>query len=67
MRTTKNQSNGSAEKTVKAIRREQINQNLYYRWSKEFLEAGKERLAGDTHSARRRPMKSRPCAPRRCS
>jgi len=25
-----------------------INQNLYYRWSKEFLEAGKNRLAGDT-------------------
>jgi transposase len=25
-----------------------INQNLYYRWSKEFLEAGKKRLAGDT-------------------
>ena len=79
MRTKKNQSNGSAEKTVKAIRRatrrqyaaeekirivleglrgeesiaelcrrEQINQNLYYRWSKEFLEAGKKRLAGDT-------------------
>jgi transposase len=22
--------------------------NLYYRWSKEFLEAGKKRLAGDT-------------------
>ena len=79
MRTKKNPSNGSAEKTVKAIRRatrrqyaaeekirmvleglrgedsiaelcrrEQINQNLYYRWSKEFLEAGKKRLAGDT-------------------
>ena len=79
MRTTKNQSNGSAEKTVKAIRRAtrrqyaaeekirivleglrgeesiaelcrrvQINQNLYYRWPKEFLEAGKKRLAGDT-------------------
>ena len=78
MRTKKNQSNGSAEKTVKAIRRatrrqyaaeekirivleglrgeesiaelcrrEQINQNLYYRWSKEFLEAGKKCLAGD--------------------
>ncbi len=29
-------------------RREGINQNLYYRWSKEFLEAGKKRLAGDT-------------------
>ncbi len=28
-------------------RREGINQNVYYRWSKEFLEAGKQRLAGD--------------------
>ena len=27
MRTKKNHSNGSAEKTVKVIRREQINQN----------------------------------------
>ena len=29
-------------------RKEGIAQNLYYRWSKEFLEAGKRRLAGDT-------------------
>src|SRR3990167_3392424 len=29
-------------------RREGIVQNLYYRWSKDFLEAGKKRLAGDT-------------------
>ncbi len=29
-------------------RREGIVQNLYYRWSKEFLEAGKKRLAGDS-------------------
>ena len=29
-------------------RKESINQNLYYRWSKEFLGAGKKRLAGDT-------------------
>ena len=29
-------------------RKEGINQNLYYRWSKEFLEAGKKRLSGDT-------------------
>ena len=28
--------------------KEGINQNLYYRWSKEPLEAGKKRLAGDT-------------------
>ena len=79
MRAKKKPSNGSAEKTVRAIRRatrrryaaeekirillqglrgeesiaelcrrEQINPNLYYRSSKEFLEAGKKRLAGDT-------------------
>ena len=29
-------------------RREGINTNVYYRWSKEFLEAGKKRLSGDT-------------------
>ena len=29
-------------------RKEGIAQNLYYRWSKEFLEVGKKRLAGDT-------------------
>jgi transposase len=29
-------------------RRESINQNLYYKWSKDFLEAGKTRLQGDT-------------------
>ncbi len=28
-------------------RREGIPPNVYYRWSKEFLEAGKKRLAGD--------------------
>jgi transposase len=32
-------------------RREGIVQNLFYRWSKEFLEAGKKRLAGDTARA----------------
>ena len=32
-------------------RKEGIAQNLYYRWSKEFLEAGKKRLAGDTARA----------------
>ena len=32
-------------------RREGIVQNLYYRWSKEFLEAGKKRLAGDNARA----------------
>ena len=29
-------------------RHEGIAQSLYYSWSKEFLEAGKKRLAGDT-------------------
>ncbi len=29
-------------------RREGIAQSLYYSWSKEFLEAGKKRLSGDT-------------------
>ena len=32
-------------------RREGIVQNLYYRWSKDFLGAGKKRLAGDTARA----------------
>ncbi len=37
------------EETIAELcRKEGIAQNLYYRWSKEFLEAGKKRLAGDT-------------------
>lgn len=32
-------------------RKEGIAQNLYYTWSKEFMEAGKRRLAGDTARA----------------
>jgi len=32
-------------------RRESIAESLYYTWSKEFLEAGKRRLAGDTARA----------------
>ena len=36
------------EQTVSELcRREGIVQTMYYRWSKEFLEAGKRRLAGD--------------------
>ena len=30
------------------FRHEGINPNLYYRWNKDFLEAGKMRLSGDT-------------------
>ena len=37
------------EESINAIcRKEGINPNLYYRWSKDFLEAGKKRLLGDT-------------------
>ena len=36
------------ESIVALCRREGLNPNLYYRWSKEFLEAGKKRLVGDT-------------------
>ncbi len=37
------------EATVAELcRKEEISQSLYYSWSKEFLEAGKSRLAGDT-------------------
>src|SRR5262245_24478208 len=38
----------SEDSIAELCRKEGINQNLYYRWSKEFLEAGKKRLAGDT-------------------
>lgn len=36
------------ESVAELCRREGIVTNLYYRWSKEFLEAGKKRLSGDT-------------------
>ena len=37
------------EESIAAIcRREGIVPALYYRWSKDFLEAGKRRLSGDT-------------------
>ncbi len=37
------------EESIASIcRQEGINPNLYYRWSKSFLEAGKKRLSGDT-------------------
>ena len=36
------------ESIASLCRREGIASNLYYRWSKEFLEAGKKRLLGDT-------------------
>ena len=37
------------EDSISSIcRREGINTNVYYKWSKDFLEAGKRRLDGDT-------------------
>jgi len=37
------------EETVAELcRREGINESVYYRWSKEFLEAGKQRLVGNS-------------------
>lgn len=36
------------ESIAELCRHEGIAQSLYYKWSKEFLEAGKARLAGDT-------------------
>jgi transposase len=37
------------EDSIAALcRRQGIAESLYYSWSKEFLEAGKKRLAGDT-------------------
>ena len=37
------------EESIAALcRHEGIAEGLYYSWSKEFLEAGKKRLAGDT-------------------
>jgi len=35
------------DSVAELCRREGINSNVYYRWSKEFMEAGKKRLAGD--------------------
>ena len=36
------------ESIAELCRREGISPNLYYRWSKDFLEAGKKRFKGDT-------------------
>ena len=41
----------AARTALPSCAREGIAQNLYYRWSKDFLEAGKKRLAGDTARA----------------
>ena len=36
------------ESIAELCRRERISPNVYYSWSKDFLEAGKKRLMGDT-------------------
>ena len=41
----------SEDSIAEICRKEGIAQSLYYVWSKEFLEAGKRRLAGDTARA----------------
>ena len=47
-------------------RREGINPNLYYKWSKEFLEAGKRRWP-ETPSEKRPVPKSAVCVKRTCN
>lgn len=37
----------SEDSVAELCRREGISQGIYYKWSKDFLEAGKKRLAGD--------------------
>ena len=54
------------EESIAALcRREGIAEGLYYSWSKEFLEAGKKRLAGDT--GRQRPRARLKACARRCA
>ncbi len=36
------------ESIAELFRKEELNPNVYYRWSKDYLEAGKKRLSGDT-------------------
>ena len=55
------------EETIAELcRKEGIAQNLYYRWSKDFLEAGKKRLAGDT-TREEVPMKLKGSVSRRAN
>ena len=55
------------EESIAALcRREGIAEGLYYSWSKEFLEAGKKRLAGG-HRAPKRPRARLKACARRCA
>jgi transposase len=40
------------DSVAELCRKEGINQNLYYRWSKDFLEAGKKRWQVIPHAKR---------------
>jgi len=60
------------DSVAELCRKEGINQNLYYRWSKDFLEAGKKRLAAiprvkqpatKSKGCGRRAISSRNCWP----
>ena len=42
---------GGEDSIAELCRREGISQGIYYKWSKDFMEAGKRRLAGDTARA----------------
>src|SRR5882762_8515648 len=50
------------ESIAELCRREGIAASMYYGWSKEFLEAGKRWLAGDTANPARRQPDTRQCA-----
>ena len=54
------------EKIAELCRREGIPQNMYYKWSKDFLEAGKQRLAG-VRAAKQTARKWKRCAVRTSS
>jgi transposase len=45
------------ESITEPCRREGIASSMHYGWSKEFLEAGKRRLAGDTARVERLPTR----------
>ena len=54
------------ESIATLCRKEGLAPNLHYRWSKEFLEAGKKRLVGDTRADRAGSLVRRsPCPPAR--
>ena len=50
-RATRKHHAGGETSIAELCRREGIAESMYYSWSKEFLEAGKRRLAGDTARA----------------